>query len=423
VLQISEKLAWEPALDQQCSIRFGDFTLNRARGRLEDATGAERFLRPKSYRVLEVLAERCGQLVSKDDLVNEAWPNVFVSDDSLAHCISDIRRAFGPGAADLLRTVPKRGYALAVPGSDSQFPLPPITKLRDMRTGVVALALAVAAAGLSWALHDNERVVEPVAANSLVGQANAFLEARDWRRREDNEQARRLLETALATEPGNSDALASLGLTYWLEVKHLAWGGGRREMERALSLVERAVASGGSARSHRLLAEMRLLAPFPDKRSSVDALASARAAVAIDGDDPDNLAVLAQALALTGRSTEAVGMIEQALLLKQSPPDWYHQIAGLSYLLAGEPTQAAEQLGPLYGAGTFANARWWSGWLFAASLAHAGRTDEASRVVESALARRPERNASAVAQSLYGLFNEEDLRLVLDGLRLAGMRG
>lgn len=409
-------------MDQPCSIRFGDFTLNRARGRLEDATGAERFLRPKSYRVLEILAERCGQLVSKDDLVSEAWPNVFVSDDSLAHCISDIRRAFGPEGVDLLCTVPKRGYALAAPGSDPQFPLPQFTKLRHMRTGAIALALAVAA-GLWWELDDNEPLVEPVATSSPVGQANAFLDARDWRRREDNEHARGLLETALAAEPRNSDALASLGLTYWLEVQHLAWGGGRREMERALSLVDRAVALGGSARSHRLLSEMRLLAPFSDMRSPVDALASARAAVAIDGGDPDNLAVLAQALALTGRSTEAVGLIERALLLKRAPPDWYHKIAGLSYLLAGAPSQAAEQLGPLYGAGTFATARWWSGWLFAASLAHAGRTDEAAKVVQSALARRPERSTSAVAQSLYGFSNEKDLQLVLDGLRLAGMRG
>jgi hypothetical protein len=68
---------------------------------------------------------------------------------------------------------------------------------------------------------------------------------------------------------------------------------------RALEMVEHAVALGGGARSHRLLAEMRLLSPFPELRSPVDALASARAAVMIDPGDPDNLAVLAQALALT----------------------------------------------------------------------------------------------------------------------------
>lgn len=94
------------------TILVGGFVLNRARGRLEDRTGAECALRPKSYRVLELLFIRRGQLVSKDDLIREAWPNVIVSDDSLAHCISDIRRALGPRGPELLRTVPRRGYML-----------------------------------------------------------------------------------------------------------------------------------------------------------------------------------------------------------------------------------------------------------------------------------------------------------------------
>jgi hypothetical protein len=99
-------------------------------------------------------------------------------------------------------------------------------------------------------------------------------------------------------------------------------------MARALELVEHAVAVGGSARAHRLLAEMRLLSPFPEMRSPVDALASARAAVTMAPEDPDNLAVLAQALALTGRPKEAVRTIEQALHSDAAPPDWHRQVAG-----------------------------------------------------------------------------------------------
>jgi tetratricopeptide (TPR) repeat protein len=256
-----------------------------------------------------------------------------------------------------------------------------------------------------------------------VLRADALLEARDWRRRADNEQARRLLEQVVAEDPENPEALASLGLTYWLEVQHLAWGGGRREMERALELVERSVANGGSDRSHRLLAEMRLLAPFRELRSPVDALASARAAVAIEPKDADNLAVLAQALSLTGNAREAVGIIEQALLDSPSPPDWHRQVAGLSYLLAGESARAVEKLGPLYGAGTFANARWWPGWLFAASLAHAGRIGEAELVVRAARQQRTEHSVAAVAQSYDGFADDAGLALFLDGLRLAGLRG
>ncbi len=403
-------------------IDLGDFVLNRARGCLEDATGAERFLRPKSYRLLEVLCERRGELVSKDDLVREVWPDVFVSDDSLAHCVSDIRRALGPDGAELLRTVPRRGYMLTasqpVPGPPARIWKPTVVPAAGLAAG-----LLLAVAGVWWGMPHRAIQEAPDPGVSAVQRADALLEARDWRRREDNERARRLLEQVVAEDPENPEALASLGLTYWLEVQHLAWGGGRREMQRALELVERSVANGGSDRSHRLLAEMRLLAPFQELRSPVDALASARAAVAIEPSNADNLAALAQALALTGRSKDAVGVVEQALLHSPSPPDWHRLVAGLSYLLAGESARAAEKLGPLYGAGTFANARWWPGWLFAASLAHAGRIDEAELVVKAARQQRTEHSIAAVAQSYDGFADEAGLALFLDGLRLAGLPG
>lgn len=409
-------------MDGPGDIRFGGFNLNRARGCLEDGAGTERFLRPKSYRVLEVLTERRGQLVSKDELVREAWPDVIVSDDSLAHCVSDIRRALGRDGAGLLRTVPRRGYMLTAEEAGSEEPGRPSRKSRvaRARAGGLAAALIVGASAW-WALPQEAVKVAPDVADSAAMRADALLEARDWRRREDNERARTLLEAVVAEDPGNAGAWASLGLTYWLEAQHLAWGGGRREMQRALEMVEHSFAIGSSARSHRLLAEMRLLAPFPEMRAPIDALASARAAMVIDPEDPDNLAVLAHVLVLTGRADEAARTIEQALRLDPTPPDWYRQVAGLSYLLAGEPARAAEEFGSLYGAGTFVSGRWWPGWLFAASLAHAGRIEEANTVVRAAHGRRPEQSVAAVAQSFDGLADHAGFAVVLEGLRLAGM--
>lgn len=408
------------------TLRFGSFVLNRARGCLEDASGAERILRPKSYRVLEVLCERRGRLVSKDDLIQQVWPDVFASDDSLAQCVSEIRCALGPEGSGLLRTVPRRGYMLSAEttGVDAGRPCAP-TRKPFSRIGTCAGAVVMVAAllGAWWGPPRNTPAPAPEVAHSGLVQANALLASRDWRQRADNERARALLERVVADQPGNADAWAQLGLTYWLEVQHLAWGGGRREMTRALGMVERAVALGDSARAHRLLAEMRLLAPFPEMRLPVDALANARAAVALEPDAPDNLAVLAHVLALTGRADEAVEIIESALRLDPTPPDWHRQVAGLSYLLAGEPARATEALGPLHGAGTFVGGRWWPGWLFAASLAHAGRIEDAARVIDAAKGRRPERSLAAVAQSLDGFTDRAGLDLVLDGLRRAGMPG
>jgi tetratricopeptide (TPR) repeat protein len=400
------------------NIKVGGFVLNRARGRLEDGTGAERFLRPKSYRVLEILFERRGQLVSKDDLVSAAWPDVTVSDDSLAHCVSEIRRALGASGAELLRTVPRRGYMLA--GDDT----PPEILFRGRRLawiGGLTMAITAAILAIWWGSGLEGPISEPVTTSPAMLQADVLLDARDWQSRVDNQHARMLLTEIVESDPANAEAWASLGLTYWLEVQHLSWGGGRREMALASEMVERATALGGGARAHRLLAEMRLLAPFPEMRSPVDAMANARAAATINPDEPDNLAVLAHVLALTGYDSEAVQAIERAMRLNPNPPDWYRHVAGMSYLITGEPARAAEAFGPLYGAGTFTGTRWWPGWLFAASLAQTGRIKEATAIVDAAAGRRPEQSIAAVQLSLGGWSDRTSLERFLDSLRLAGM--
>lgn len=43
------------------------------------------------------------------------WPDVYVTDDSIAQCIREIRRALDDDQQRLLRTLPRRGYLLAVP--------------------------------------------------------------------------------------------------------------------------------------------------------------------------------------------------------------------------------------------------------------------------------------------------------------------
>ena len=72
----------------------------------------------------------------------------------------------------------------------------------------------------------------------------------------------------------------------------------------------------------------------------MDALAAARAAVDLAPDDPDSLAILADALVANGYADEAIPIIEQAIGADASPPDRYREIAGLSYLVAGQPAQA-----------------------------------------------------------------------------------
>jgi DNA-binding winged helix-turn-helix (wHTH) protein/quercetin dioxygenase-like cupin family protein len=88
---------------------FESFVLNLQRGCLQHA-GVDMELRPKAFRVLQLLVEHAGSLMSKDELVALVWPDVFVSDDSLAQCVHEIRDLLGDAKQRFIKTVPRRGY-------------------------------------------------------------------------------------------------------------------------------------------------------------------------------------------------------------------------------------------------------------------------------------------------------------------------
>ncbi len=93
-------------------VSLGDAYFDLGTSRLLTKDGDEIVLRLQSARVLQMLAENCGQLVARDDLVDHVWPNAFVTDDSLTQCIADIRKALGDTNRALVKTLPKRGYLL-----------------------------------------------------------------------------------------------------------------------------------------------------------------------------------------------------------------------------------------------------------------------------------------------------------------------
>jgi len=93
--------------------RFDRFTLDLRRSVLLAADGTELALRPKSFAVLRHLAENAGRLCAQDRILQAVWPGVFVTEDSVAQCVKEIRRALGDSEQRLLRTLPRRGYLLA----------------------------------------------------------------------------------------------------------------------------------------------------------------------------------------------------------------------------------------------------------------------------------------------------------------------
>lgn len=96
--------------------RIDGVTVDPPMQRLTDGAGQVVPLRRQSFAVLVHLAAHSDRVVTRDELMTAVWPGVAVTDDSLVQCIADIRRALGP-AAQHLRTVPRRGYQLAISGA------------------------------------------------------------------------------------------------------------------------------------------------------------------------------------------------------------------------------------------------------------------------------------------------------------------
>lgn len=69
-------------------------------------------LTPKAFVVLRYLMERQGRLVTKEELLNAAWPGIYVSDAALKVCIRRIRQALGDvqHPPQYIETVHWRGY-------------------------------------------------------------------------------------------------------------------------------------------------------------------------------------------------------------------------------------------------------------------------------------------------------------------------
>ncbi|PAP75646.1 winged helix-turn-helix domain-containing protein [Rubrivirga marina] len=117
--------------------------------------GAAVRLEPKAVAVLVLLAERAGEVVTRDELMDTVWPDVVVTDASLTRCVSQLRQALGDDArgAGLIETVPKVGYRLHPPDdvAEAEPPDPgPASQRRALVLFGLAVALVLVVAPVLW---------------------------------------------------------------------------------------------------------------------------------------------------------------------------------------------------------------------------------------------------------------------------------
>jgi DNA-binding winged helix-turn-helix (wHTH) protein/predicted ATPase len=74
-------------------------------------------LRPKTFAVLQYLAERPNRLVKKEELIEAVWPETYVTDTLLKGCVTEIRKALGddPAVPRFIETAHRLGYRFIAP--------------------------------------------------------------------------------------------------------------------------------------------------------------------------------------------------------------------------------------------------------------------------------------------------------------------
>ena len=134
---------------------FGPFRLDVADRRLS-RDGVDLPVPPKLFDTLALLVRARGRLVEKEAFMRDVWPDTFVTDVTLAHNISALRKLLGNGeATPYIETVPKKGYrfttTVELVGEQEESPAPvehpadpAVPAVRRVTATLSRLALAAA---------------------------------------------------------------------------------------------------------------------------------------------------------------------------------------------------------------------------------------------------------------------------------------
>ncbi len=150
-------------------------------------------LPPKAFQVLLVLIRHNQEMVTKDDLMKEVWPDTFVEETNLSRNIFLLRKALGESPQDhrYILTVPGRGYRLAesvrlIPEREVnivaarqtrvQVEVKESKSLHWMVAAIAAAVLLIIASGTYWYLRQR---ASPLTAKDTVVVADFANSTRD----------------------------------------------------------------------------------------------------------------------------------------------------------------------------------------------------------------------------------------------------
>jgi DNA-binding winged helix-turn-helix (wHTH) protein len=162
-------------------VRFGSFEADLQEGALTKM-GSRIRLQEQPFRILALLLERSGQLVTREEIRQKLWsPDTFVGfDDALNTAVRKLREALNDSADNprFLETVPRRGYRFVAPvawPAEPQGVAPTDSRVRRYPYLWLAAALIVAgtAVGGYWHLRRPRSQSTPPYTTVLADFANS----------------------------------------------------------------------------------------------------------------------------------------------------------------------------------------------------------------------------------------------------------
>ena len=157
--------------------REPDFTLGnlqvRPSSREVEGGGEREVLEPRVMQVLVVLAQRRGQVVSRDQLIEACWAGRVVGEDAINRCIGKVRRLAEAQGGFTVETIARVGYRLTVEAGEEQPPpIPSPVKRRRVKewkgTYWIGVLIVVVIVASGFYAQENARELAQQQADALT---------------------------------------------------------------------------------------------------------------------------------------------------------------------------------------------------------------------------------------------------------------
>ena len=348
---------------QSDRFQFGPFELDSSTGELF-RDGESLTLQPQPARILYLLVSRAGELVTREKLRQNVWPdgtNVDF-DQGLNYCVRQIRSALGEsaGSPSYIETLPKRGYRfIATVTKSSADALKPAPEPRSRILYPVAALLATIAiffiyysARVPTTAHLLASLAEPLKfriADQKNGNAshqpldletqNLFLKAtsmKDQLSPNGAVQSAKAFEEIIRRVPGHAPAYAGLANT-WATFPFLLRTPPTEALNKAAAIARHAISLDPSlAEAHSALAHS-----YFNLWKWREAEKEFKTALSLNPDSAATLQLYAVFLATQGRFEDAIRRAEAAAALAPTSGLMAYTIA-LVHFHAGHFDQAIE---------------------------------------------------------------------------------